>query len=74
MTLSNLLIEELDLSQINFNGNTLTLQCKQLNKIVGSETFNGSLLLLPKNCRLTELTLEGISNIEGDFQCKDYFM
>lgn len=73
MTLSNLLIEELDLSQINFNGNTLTLQCKQLNKIVGSETFNGSLLLLPKNCRLTELTLEGISNIEGDFQCKDYF-
>lgn len=32
MTLSNLLIEELDLSQINFNGNTLTLQCKQLNK------------------------------------------
>ena len=36
MTLSNLLIEELDLSQINFNGNTLTLQCKQLNKIVGS--------------------------------------
>lgn len=73
MTLSNLLIEELDLSQTNFNGNTLTLQCKQLNKIVGSETFNGSLLLLPKNCRLTELTLEGISNIEGDFQCKDYF-
>ena len=73
MTLTNLLIEELDLSQINFNGNTLTLQCKQLNKIVGSETFNGSLLLLPKNCRLTELTLEGISNIEGDFQCKDYF-
>lgn len=73
MTLSNLLIEELDLSQINFNGNTLTLQCKQLNKIVGSETFNGSLLLLPKNSRLTELTLEGISNIEGDFQCKDYF-
>lgn len=73
MTLSNLLIEELDLSQINFNGNTLTLQCKQLNKIVGSETFNGSLLLLPENCRLTELTLEGISNIEGDFQCKDYF-
>lgn len=32
MTLTNLLIEELDLSQINFNGNTLTLQCKQLNK------------------------------------------
>lgn len=73
MTLSNLLIEELDLSQTNFNGNTLTLQCNQLNKIVGSETFNGSLLLLPKNSRLTELTLEGISNIEGDFQCKDYF-
>lgn len=73
MTLSNLPIEELDLSQINFNGNTLTLQCNRLNKIVGSETFNGSLLLLPKNCRLTELTLEGISNIEGDFQCKDYF-
>lgn len=73
MTLSNLLIEELDLSQTNFNGNTLTLQCNQLNKIVGPETFNGSLLLLPKNCRLTELTLEGISNIQGDFQCKDYF-
>ena len=73
MTLTNLLIEELDLSQINFNGNTLTLQCKQLNKIVGSETFNGSLFLLPKDCRLTELTLEGISNIQGDFQCKDYF-
>ncbi len=73
MTLSNLLIEELDLSQTNFNGNTLTLQCNQLNKIVGPETFNGSLLLLPKNCRLTEFTLEGISNIEGDFQCKDYF-
>lgn len=32
MTLSNLLIEELDLSQINFNGNTLTLQCARLNK------------------------------------------
>ena len=72
MTLTNLLIEELDLSQINFNGNTLTLQCKQLNKIVGSETFNGSLFLLPKDCRLTEFTLEGISNIQGDFQCKDY--
>lgn len=73
MTLTNLLIEELDLSQINFNGNTLTLQCKQLNKIVGSETFNGSLFLLPKDCRLTEFTLEGISNIQGDFQCIDYF-
>lgn len=73
MTLSNLLIEELDLSQINFNGNTLTLQCNRLNKIVGPETFNGSLLLLPKDCRLTEFTLEGISNIQGDFQCKDYF-
>lgn len=72
MTLSNLLIEELDLSQINFNGNTLTLQCARLNKIVGPETFNGSLLLLPKSCRLTEFTLEGISNIQGDFQCKDY--
>ena len=73
MTLSNLLIEELDLSQINFNGNTLTLQCARLNKIVGPETFNGSLLLLPKSCRLTEFTLEGISNIQGDFQCIDYF-
>lgn len=73
MTLTNLLIEELDLSQINFNGNTLTLQCEQLNKIVGSETFNGSLFLLPKDCRLTEFTLEGISNIQGDFQCIDYF-
>lgn len=73
MTLSNLLIEELDLSQINFNGNTLTLQCARLNKIIGPETFNGSLLLLPKSCRLTEFTLEGISNIQGDFQCKDYF-
>lgn len=73
MALSNLLIEELDLSQMNFNGNTLTLQCNRLNKIVGPETFNGSLLLLPKDCRLTELTLEGISNIQGDFQCKNYF-
>jgi len=73
MTLTNLLIEELDLSQINFNGNTLTLQCKQLNKIVGSETFNGNLLLLPKNCRLTEFTLEGILNMQGNFECKDYF-
>ncbi len=72
MTLSNLLIEELDLPQTNFNGNTLTLQCARLNKIVGPETFNGSLLLLPKSCRLTEFTLEGISNIQGDFQCKDY--
>ena len=73
MTLSNLLIEELDLSQTNFNGNTLTLQCNQLNKIVGPETFNGSLLLLPKNCRLTEFTLEGISNIQGAFKCENYF-
>lgn len=73
MTLSNLLIEELDLPQTNFNGNTLTLQCNRLNKIVGSETFNGSLFLLPKDCRLTEFTLEGISNIQGDFQCIDYF-
>lgn len=73
MTLSNLLIEELDLPQTNFNGNTLTLQCNRLNKIVGPETFNGSLFLLPKDCRLTEFTLEGISNIQGDFQCIDYF-
>ena len=73
MTLSNLLIEELDLSRINFNGNTLTLQCNRLNKIVGSETFNGNLLLLPKNCRLTEFTLEGILNMQGNFECKDYF-
>ena len=73
MTLSNLLIEELDLSQTNFNGNTLTLQCNQLNKIVGPETFNGSLLLLPKNYRLTEFTLEGISNIQGAFKCENYF-
>ena len=73
MTLTNLLIEELDLSQINFNGNTLTLQCARLNKIVGPETFNGSLLLLPKNCRLTEFTLEGISNIQGAFKCENYF-
>lgn len=73
MTLSNLLIEELDLPQTNFNGNTLTLQCNRLNKIVGPETFNGSLLLLPKSCRLTEFTLDGILNIQGDFECKDYF-
>lgn len=73
MTLSNLLIEELDLPQTNFNGNTLTLQCNRLNKIVGPETFNGSLLLLPKNCRLTEFTLDGILNIQGNFECKDYF-
>lgn len=73
MTLSYLPIEELDLSQVNFNGNTLTLQCDQLKKIVGPETFNGSLLLLPTNCRLTEFTLDGILNIQGDFECKDYF-
>ena len=73
MTLSNLLIEELDLSRINFNGNTLTLQCDRLNKIVGSETFNGNLLLLPQSCRLTEFTLEGILNMQGNFECKDYF-
>lgn len=73
MYFRNVLLHELDLSQIEFNGNTLSLNgCQQLNKIIGAKTFNGSLKLFNSGRTLTEFTIEGIANIQGDFECSSY--
>ncbi|WP_298072924.1 hypothetical protein [uncultured Bacteroides sp.] len=73
VTLSNLLIEDLDISRIDFNGYSLTIKCSELKNIVGTDVFNGSIHLLPSQCTLPEFVINGIKTINGDFEAKDYF-
>ncbi len=56
----------LDVSAIDFNGNTLHLYaCNQLSKITGPETFNGSFYI--NTSTVENFTIEGVSNIQGSF-------
>lgn len=56
----------LDVSAIDFNGNTLHLYaCNQLSKITGPETFNGSFYI--NTSKVENFTIEGVSNIQGSF-------
>lgn len=56
----------LDVSAIDFNGNTLNLYaCDQLSKITGPETFNGSFYI--NTSKVENFTIEGVSNIQGSF-------
>lgn len=73
ISLSGLLIEEIDISKKDFNGYALTLKCNELKKIKGPKIFNGSLHLLPERCSLVEFNIEGISEIKGDFTCIKYY-
>lgn len=70
MYLSNVLLRELDLSRIESNGNTLTLElCELLSKLVGPETFNGNLVFNRNVGNKNEkFTIEGFSNLNGSFK------
>ena len=64
-------LRELDLSAINFNGNTLNLYaCDLLHKITGPETFNGSFYF--NSSKTEEFTIEGVSDLQGSFYCYGY--
>lgn len=64
-------LRELDVSAVNFNGNTLSIYaCDILSKITGPETFHGNFYL--NYSRPTEFAIEGVSNIQGDFDCMSY--
>lgn len=64
-------IKELDVSSIDFNGNTLSLYaCDFLHKITGPETFNGSFYF--NWSKTEEFTIEGISDLQGSFYCYGY--
>lgn len=66
MNLSVVNLTELDVSAIDFNGNTLHLYaCNQLSKITGPETFNGSIYI--NTSTVENFTIEGVSNIQGSF-------
>lgn len=72
ITLKYILLEELDLSQMVFNGGTLKLECDRLKKLIGPETFNGSIDLYDNGSRLTEFSIEGIKYLQGDFKVGMY--
>lgn len=70
MYLSNVLLRELDLSRIEFNGNTLKLElCGLLGKLAGPETFNGNLVLARRTGNAKEgFSIEGFSILNGNFE------
>lgn len=70
ISLNNVKLRELDVSQMDFNGYTLKLQvCPSLTKLIGPETFNGNLSLLRNTGSKTEnFIIEGFSNLNGSFE------
>lgn len=72
MKLKDLLIEEIDISAINFNANTFSSKCNYIKKIVGPKEFNGNIELLPPSTQLTEFTFDGFNIINGNFNLTGY--
>ncbi len=64
-------LEELDVSAVDINGYALSLYSNnRLRKIIGPETFNGSIYM--NQSSITEFSIEGISDIQGYFDCYGY--
>ena len=72
MILCNLLIEELDISNVDFNSYLFSQKCNELKKIIVPKVFNGSFEFLPPGTKLTEFILDGAQVVNGSFKAKGY--